>query len=261
MRHCTEDDVVTLFGTGLGAFIKLAGGTFASRRVTLRQEKSYPSDQDYVLQFGSSKGFNLHLFGLQFKRWKTGGWKLQSQQIESLRKMEHVVGYCLPRDCWTVPSNALHAFYFVNPSCVPQGCSSIRVERGFPSVSSADHDENWAHIRTCVKLPGGQDEDSIPRLGWGEFFDQVAEGAIILPVPGDPANPPASTAPPRDSDVRVSSGIGLTVTCTGSWGSAWARRQISDHVRFWARSVLSPPAAVIAFESFSRSIEFIEVTP
>lgn len=34
-----------------------------------REERTYPSDQDYALSFALPEGFRLHIFGLQFKRW------------------------------------------------------------------------------------------------------------------------------------------------------------------------------------------------
>ena len=93
LSACTEDDVVMVFRIGLTAFIERAGGSVGARRVTLRQENSFPSDQDYALFFGSPVGFRLHLFGLQFKRWDKNGWEINSLQAERLRHLGHVLGY------------------------------------------------------------------------------------------------------------------------------------------------------------------------
>jgi hypothetical protein len=259
LSTCTEDDIVEIFRLGLSAFVERAGGSFSSRRVTLRQERSYPSDQDYALVFTSPRGFRLHLFGLQFKRWADGGWAINSQQADALRRLAHVVGYCLPRPCATVVSNSLHAFYFLNPSCLPSRCSALRLLYSFGDDHQHDKDGNWAHLRLNARSSINDRGDNIPRLSWGEFFSALETGAVIVAVPGGPKHPPGPDSKPGPQDQRQGTGLGLTITCPGPWGTAWARGQITEHVRFWSKTVLSPPAAVIAFESFSRSIDFIEV--
>jgi hypothetical protein len=258
---CTEDDVVEIFRIGLSAFVERAGGTFRSRRVTLREERSYPSDQDYALVFTSPDGFRLHLFGLQFKRWNKRGWSIDSRQVAILNRLAHVIGYCLPRPCVTAPSNSLHGFYFVNASCLPAECATVRLLHSLGGEHGSHEDDNWAHLRLLAEPRRNGASENIPRLAWGEFLAAVERGATLIPVPGGPNDPPGPSTEPRQQDFAAGTGIGLTITCPGAWGSAWARHQITDHVRYWTRTALSPPAAVIAFESFSRSIDFVEVAP
>jgi hypothetical protein len=111
LERCTEDDVVEVFKSGLRAFLRSEGGSLGARRVTLRQEKVFPSDQEFTLRFDSLEGFRLHLFGLQFKRWIEDGWALAEEQGNRLRDLGHVIGYCLPRSGTLAPSNSLHGFY------------------------------------------------------------------------------------------------------------------------------------------------------
>lgn len=260
LSTCTEDDVVEIFKTGLAAFAEHAGGTFSSRRVTLRQEKSYPSDQDFALVFTSPGGFRLHLFGLQFKRWNKHGWSIDSQQAATLGRFAHVIAYCLPRPCDTTLSNSLHCFYFVNANCLPAECVDIRLLQSYSEEDCSNQGQNWAHIR-LVAVANRKESDNTPRLAWGEFLAAVERGATLIPVPGRPDDPPGPSTAPRARDFIGGTGIGLTISCPGAWGSAWARHQITDHVRHWTRTALVPPAAIIAFESFSRSIDFVEVAP
>ncbi|MFC2138921.1 hypothetical protein ACFLTE_12180, partial [Bacteroidota bacterium] len=233
IREYTEDDIVTLFGLGLKNFIENLNGTFRSRRVTLRQENSYPSDQDYALKFDDPKGFRLHLFGLQFKRWKKDGWFIDENQANDLNRMNHVIGFCFPRACLTIPSNSLHSFYFVNPSCVPSKHSMVKFGRFIAHQELGQDDMNWAHIHIFSKGPETK-ENNIPRLSWGEFYDAIRLGGLVIQVPGTPSNPPDSGTSPRPDIIKHNTGIGLTITCQGQWGSSWARSQITEHVRFWA---------------------------
>src|SRR5260370_42112237 len=63
-------------------------------------------------------------------------------------------------------------------------------------------------------------------------------------------NPPKpNQSPPQDS-VSPGTGVGLTIRCSGAWGSEWAETQVVNHLDHWTRNVLEPPAAVIAYESF-----------
>ncbi len=101
-------------------------GTFGSRRVTLRQEKVYPSDQDFSILLPKTEGFSVHLFALQFKRCDANGWRLSVPQLRSLRGMGHVITYCLPQPTETVAHNSLHHFFFVNPSLLPENVTSIQ---------------------------------------------------------------------------------------------------------------------------------------
>jgi len=82
LSRASEDDVVEAFKAGLRRFVRGQRGAFGARRVTVRQERVFPSDQDFALSFDSPTGTRLHIFGLQFKRWKGDGWTLSQQQQE-----------------------------------------------------------------------------------------------------------------------------------------------------------------------------------
>jgi len=92
LNECAEDDVIIVFKKGLQAFLTPMDGLFESRKVTPRQEASYPSDQDFSILFPKNNGFSLHLFGLQFKRWKNQGWDINLDQLKKLKRMGHVIG-------------------------------------------------------------------------------------------------------------------------------------------------------------------------
>jgi hypothetical protein len=51
LGQISEDDVIEAFKAGLWSFMQVEGGRFGSRRVTLRQEKVFPSDLDMALWF------------------------------------------------------------------------------------------------------------------------------------------------------------------------------------------------------------------
>ena len=265
LTNYSEDDVVELFKRGLASFMEHTGGSFSSRRVTLKQEGTYPSDQDYALVFGSPSGFRLHLFGLQFKRLSTWGWDretgwlISSGQRESMRRMGHVLAYCLPRPCRVTPSNSLHGFYFVHAKCISRDARALRVSHSFNHKHDG-HEENWAHMRIVWSTNRPDVWDEVPRLAWGEFLDATEQGAVAINVPGTRDTPPAlddRSGPPVY--INRERGIGLTILCTGAWGSEWARHQIGEHLWQWSSEALSPPAAIVAYESFSKTIEFIEV--
>ncbi len=264
LSECTEDDVVEMFRRGLESFIERCGGAVSSRRVTLRQEKTYPSDQDYALVLTTPQGFRLHILGLQFKRvsssWRKDEhfWLVDPNQREVLRGSAHVVAYCLPRPCHIFPSHSLHGFYFVHPGCLSTDATRIRLDWFLHHKHTGD---NWAHLQLRWKALRPDSGDEVPRLSWGEFFDAVEEGALHFTVPGTPQNPSPPEADPQGPPGLNRRGTGLTITCSGSWGSAWARHQITQHLHHWSATVLSPPAAVIAYESFSRTLEFIELRP
>jgi hypothetical protein len=48
-----------VFKTGLRGFVSSEHGSFGARRVTLRQEKYFPSDQEFAVRFGSLRDFYL----------------------------------------------------------------------------------------------------------------------------------------------------------------------------------------------------------
>jgi hypothetical protein len=116
--------------------------------------------------------------------------------------------------------------------------------------------ENSVWGQNLIVSENSEPPTDIPYLTWGDFFDAVGQGSTIFSVPGNPGDPPITTRSPED--VFPGSGIGLTIRCSGPWGKQWIRSQIGSHIEFWARSVLESPAAIIAYESFSRSIDFIE---
>ncbi len=142
LAEFTEDDVVEAFKVSLRTFIRNEGGALGVRRVTLRDEKVFPSDQDFTLLFTSKTKFQLHIFGLQFKRWNRNGWALSQDQASQLLETSSVVGYCLPCPSSLSVENALHAFYFVNPARLPVGCTRLALlnpgEISSLSVSSSD---------------------------------------------------------------------------------------------------------------------------
>jgi hypothetical protein len=321
LEHLGEDDVVELFKAGLRTFLKAQGGAFGSRRATLREERIFPSDQEFAVRFDSPNGFRLHLFGLQFKRWSDKGWALSEVQLTNLRQAGHVIGYCLPCPADLVPSNSLHGFYFINPQAVPEGSKRLTLFRpGIvvplgvtpaklasavqsrldmqvsmedflrkrPSIldrpapgeilralrkiirdTGSTVKQAATELQSAARVYDGQtwgasavgatseSEACVPHLSWGDFFHAALEGSWIIDVPGSPESPPDLDADP-DSNGSPATGMGLTINCSGVWGQPWAVRQISDHLEHWTRSLLESPAAVIAYESFSRSLEFIE---
>jgi hypothetical protein len=322
LAEFTEDDVVEAFKVSLRAFIRNEGGAFGVRRVTLRDEKMFPSDQDFTLLFRSQTKFRLHVFGLQFKRWNRNGWILSQDQESKLVGTSSVVGYCLPCPSNLSVENALHAYYFVNPARLPMGCTRLDLlnpgEISWLGMSPTDlansvqsqldlslRLESFLQDRTVVVDPTSEVvklrrtinstgsivkkiveelnwratarpsqkwgtsiirmEDSerkyshiIPHLSWGEFFEALKRGATVVNVPGGPNNLPEPNQSPPHDRVSPGTGVGLTIMCSGAWGSEWAERQVVDHLDQWTRSVLEPPAAVIAYESFTRSLELIE---
>jgi hypothetical protein len=315
----TEDDIVEAFKSGLRAFLGSEGGSFGARRVTLRQEKVFPSDQDFTIRFDSSHGFRLHLFGLQFKKWHSNGWRLAEEQVERLRTYRHVIAYCLAHPGELATNNALHGFCFINPGRVAKKASQLALFRPgeWLTAEFADnfvrdvqrrldftltlHEHVQRHgvavdttsigeigklrgllrsaqtsvrealsergLATAVRasaewgqtIVGAVDAESthfVPHLSWGDFFDAAKVGSTVVTVPGDPTNPPRPEDPAPDENFMRAAGLGLTITCGGSRGSVWARSQIDAHVEHWLRTVLEPPAVVIAYESFTRSMEF-----
>ncbi len=110
-----------------------------------------------------------------------------------------------------------------------------------------------------VAFDGGM--TPIPHCSWGEFFECVETGGRIVTVPGEAGSPPDPSSDPAPQDIVDSDGIGLTMQCDGSWGSEWAMDKILQHLEFWTNSLMEPPAAFIAYESFSRSLTFISYLP
>ncbi|MEK7685114.1 MAG: hypothetical protein AAB466_06815 [Verrucomicrobiota bacterium] len=312
LSECSEGDVVEFFKAGLRAFIANDGGSCGARAVTLRQERTYPSDQDFALLFSAEGVFEVHLFGLQFKRWEQEGWRLSSRQQDALQRMAHVVAYCFPRPVKGTPRNALHAFVFVNPArvgalqlgflrhsnlrldsrSIGQRVQKNVVQRvvslsGAASrqllppwqrkaalrkvldealtgiadvVAEVINDESLASLFDADRTwganairPEGGAATVVPYVSWGEFFEDVLLGATFITVNGSPNGPPTPDVFPG--------GIGLRLLGAGSHATAWAQRELADHVALWARTVLEPPAAVIAYESFSRALQLIEISP
>ena len=125
LDHVSEDDCIESFKAGLRKFVQGEGGGFGARRVTLRQEKVFPSDLDMALWFESEGAVRWHLFGLQFKRWNGSGWSLSAEQAACLSRLGHVIGYCFPSPGELALANMLHAFRFVNPKRIPDGCTEL----------------------------------------------------------------------------------------------------------------------------------------
>jgi len=115
--------------------------------------------------------------------------------------------------------------------------------------STVAPDSTWG--QSVIAGDGG----IVPHLTWFDFFNAANQGSTIVTVPDDPGIPPDSPDPP--GDVSFASGIGLTLIA-GPGAVSVLHSTLRSHVEYWTRSVLEPPAAVIAYESFSRSLEFIE---
>ena len=127
-------------------------------------------------------------------------------------------------------------------------------------VAEVINDESLASLfdadRTRGRTPlglRGAPATVVPYVSWGEFFEDVLLGATFITVNGSPNGPPTPDVFPG--------GIGLRLLGAGSHATAWAQRELADHVALWARTVLEPPAAVIAYESFSRGLQLIEISP
>src|SRR4051812_29609483 len=94
----SEDDVLEAFNSGLRAFIRHLNGSFESvrvsagaRRVTLPQERKYPSDRDFAILFEGQMSVSVHFFGLQFKKWDKRRWEIDNKQLENIHTMAHVI--------------------------------------------------------------------------------------------------------------------------------------------------------------------------
>lgn len=134
-----EEDVIDVFRQGLERFVQSAGGRFYSRRVSLRDEKDYPSDRDFSILFQEKLAFSIHMFGLQFKRWSSECWRIangkkkdpkvaEHDQLGRLKRMNHVVAYCLPLPFVTDADNSLHYYIFLNPAHVPNTAIRLRLQ-------------------------------------------------------------------------------------------------------------------------------------
>lgn len=125
LERTSEDDAIEAFKAGLRNFVRGEGGGFGTRRVTLRQEKIFPSDLDIALWFDFDGAVRWHLFGLQFKRWSGTGWSISADQFARLSRLGHVIAYCFPSAGESALANMLHAFRFVNPRRIPDGCTEL----------------------------------------------------------------------------------------------------------------------------------------
>ena len=339
LSTCTEDDVIQAFQAGLRTFLRSIGGTFGSRRVTPRQEFKYPSDQEFAVLFPRDKGFSLHLFSVQFKKWDVSCWKLNPDQLQNLKSYSHIITYALPQPTYIDLGQALHYFHFVNPVVIPpkanslssttnvllaplnvtdvaQSCmarivqsiefrlslknfiecwqnsiiapkkpnpwksvvlKSLRgldteiadelAKRLYPSHLTSECCNSWDKHLICSRNYSDSSEDVvqwIPRNSWGDFFSAVLLGSTSVEVPGSEEDPPSPGSPPGYPDFP--GGFGLKLTCSGHWGARWAADQVLSHLRHWTRNdffsqpaFLSYPAAVIAYESFSRSMMFLQI--
>jgi hypothetical protein len=314
LDRCSEDDAVEAFKTGLRKFVQGEGGGFGARRVTLRQEKVFPSDLDIALWFESNSEVRWHLFGLQFKRWNGSGWSLSAEQSARLSRFGHVIAYCLPSPGELGLANILHAFRFVNPQRLPKDCIELAltcpaewrplgmapaslassIQRKFDfDLTLQDHlderaliylsdAEKISKLRTIIRTASTNVREAaqalamqatvvpdsswgqslidangviVPHLTWFDFFSAANQGSTIMTVPDEAAILPDSPDPP--GDVCSASGIGLTLIASQRRSGA-VRASLGSHIGFWTRSVLQPPAAIVAYESFSRTLEFIE---
>jgi hypothetical protein len=241
LASATEDDVVRSFESGLRSFLRpLQPAGSGVRRVTLRKEGEYPSDGEFAILFEHSEIFSLHLFALQFKRWDDGVWAIDNSQLQKLRAMYRVIAYALARPANTVLDNALHYYNLCSPINVP--CDTTQIALG---------DANW-HSTMVVG------EKVVPHCSWGEFFQAIEIGGSAVTVPGGPGNPPDLDDDPDPGDIRDFGGIGLRIDCRGRWGHPWVRRQIQKHIRLWTSGLLQPPAAIIAYNSFTHALAFVE---
>ncbi len=308
LDRSSEDDAIEAFKAALKNFVRREGGAFGARRVTLRQEKVFPSDLDVASWFESEGAAKWHLFGLQFKRWNGTGWSLSAEQFARLSPLGHVIAYCFPSPGELALSNMLHAFRFVNPRRIPDDCTELAllcpaqflplgvsptclaksVQQQFEAEMALQQhldnlgfmppsdSEKIAKLRVLIRTVGrkvrekveamgtavaadsewGQsliasDGVVVPHLTWFDFFNAVKQGSTIIRIPDSPPPP----GPPED--VSFGAGIGLTLTA-GPGGNSALRASLASHVAFWTRTALAPPAAVVAYESFSRSLQFIE---
>jgi hypothetical protein len=310
----SEDDVVAAFKFGLQAFIEGERGRFGARRVTLRQEKVFPSDLDIALWFQSEGAVQWHLFGLQFKRWNGTGWSLSAKQFARLSRLGHVIAYCFPSPGESALANMLYAFRFVNPRRIPDSCSDLillcpaqflllgvspaslaesvqqqftmelalqdRIDKGL--IFPTPYDDKIGKLRRLIGTAGQKVKEKaeamateatvaadsewgqsliaseraiVPHLTWFDFFNAAKQGSTVVEIPDNPGPPPDPSDPP--GNVSFGSGIGLVLRA-GPGGDATVRASLASHVDFWTRTALEPPAAVVAYESFSRSLQFIE---
>lgn len=249
LAECSEAEVVKFFGGGLQAFISSLDGRFEARNVSLFDEATWPSDQDYAVLFQNDSGFSLHLFGLQFKRWNRSHWPLKVKQNDTMRRMGHVLAYAFPRPIEASAPNMLHAFTMIHPNAIPTSSNQLH-------LANDEFTQNVIAKRVNDK-DGEEELGTVQYVSWGQFFEAVQKGAISVAVPsgGGPFQPSGGSGPGGPGG-----GFGLRFTTRGQWGERQLMNEMNDHLSFWGRTYLDGEFGIIAFESFSRSMLFLEVT-
>jgi len=328
LAACSESDVVQVFEDGLAVFLRHVGGRFASRSVTSRAERDYPSDRDFVFLFGKRREFSIHLFGLQFKRWVAGGYSILTPQLETLRRMARVVAYCLPHSCLVASANSLHYFDFVDPASIPVTTTKILSGQNVPCGFCEKESEQVAqrakltmlsravsalrrpaypalpiplqdrltrqkaaidnlvnlvketdrHVRDALEMQllhciGERNEagwghslladtakilSPLPHCSWGEFLSQVEAGAVTVDAPTGKGTLPGNPEADDPSATSGPPGVGLRIRGKGASAKSWASETTRQHVKKWLEGALSAPAAVVAYDSYSRAMLFLE---